>query len=168
VTNIYDILVDVNGDGTPDYDIEAADLGLLTTGAFNGTMVTAVFDLTTGAGSLEFLATAPTDGSTILMPIVAADAGITSANPRFSYVAQTTDQLTNSVDVIATPAKFNAFSSAISNGDFEVLAPCACVNLPLTIDRREFRATPALGQLVISLENANRGGSQALLVPLGD
>ena len=168
VTNIYDILVDVDGDGTPDYDIEAADLGLLTTGAFNGTMVTAVFNLATGAGSLEFLATAPTDGSTILMPIVAADAGITATNPRFSYVAQTLDQLTGNVDVIATPAKFNAFSSAISNGDFEVLPPGASVNVPLTIDRKEFRLTPALGQLVISLENVNRGGSQALLVPLDD
>jgi minor extracellular serine protease Vpr len=168
VTNVYDILVDVDGDGTPDYDIEAADFGLLTTGTFSGEMVTAVFNLATGGGVLEFDATAPTDGSTILMPIVAADAGITSTNPRFSYVAQSYDQLTGITDAIATPAKFNAFGSAISNGDFEVLPPGASVNVPLVIDRKEFRTTPALGQLVISLENANRGGGQALLVPLDD
>ncbi len=46
VTSVYDVLVDVNGDGTPDYDIEAADLGLLTgTGSFNGRMAVAVFNL---------------------------------------------------------------------------------------------------------------------------
>jgi subtilisin family serine protease len=168
VTNVYDVLVDVNGDGKPDFDIEAADLGLLTTGSFSGQMVVAVFNIATGAGVLEFLATAPTDGSTILMPLVAADAGITSTNPRFSYTARTTDMLSGTVDTIRAAARFNAFSNAISTGAFVTLPPETSASVPVTIDRKEFRQTPALGQMVVSLDNETRDGDQALLIRLGD
>ncbi len=165
---VYDVFVDVNGDGIPDYLIRGADLGRLLGGSFNGQMATAVFNLTTGAGSLEFLATAPTDGSTVLLPVVAADAGITSANPRFSYVARSTDRFTGAVDAITTPASFNAFDSSVSTGAFVMLPPGTGASVPLVINRQEFRKTPALGQMVVSLENRTQQGGQALLVPLDD
>jgi len=38
----------------------------------------------------------------------------------------------------------------------------------LVINRQEFRKTPALGQMVVSLENTTREGQQALLVGLDD
>src|SRR5207245_1056530 len=131
VDSVYDVLVDLNGDGVADYDIEAADLGLLTGGSTRGQMVVAVFNLATGAGTLEFLATAPTDGSTVLMPLVAADAGITSANPRFSYVAQSLDLFSGAVDAITTPARFNAFDGSVSTGAYVVLPPGASGGVPL-------------------------------------
>jgi len=168
VTSVYDVLVDLNRDGVPDYDIEAADLGSFTGAGVTGEMAVAVFNLATGAGVLEFLATAPTDGATVLMPLVAADAGITATNPRFSYIAQTTDLLTGNVDAITTAARFNAFNSSISTGAFVTLAPGASASVPLSINRTEFRLTPALGQMVVSLENRVSGGSEALLVPLDD
>jgi minor extracellular serine protease Vpr len=166
--NIYDILVDVNGDGIPDYDIEAADLSHFTgASSLAGVMVVAVFNLSTGAGSLEFAATGPTDGSTVLLPLVAADAGITASNPRFSYVAQTTDR-NGDVDTITTAASFNAFNSSISTGAFVALPPGTSASVPLVIDRQEFRQTPALGQMIVSLENRARGGDEALLLRLDD
>ncbi|TLY75239.1 MAG: peptidase S8 and S53 subtilisin kexin sedolisin [Gammaproteobacteria bacterium] len=171
VTNVYDVLVDVDGDGIADYDIEAADLGLLTgTGSFDGRMAVAVFNLhnTTAPGVIKFLAVAPTDGTTVLMPFLAADADITATNPRFSYVAQTFDLLTGDSDATTTAAKFNAFNSAISTGVFVTLPPGTNASVPLSINRAEFRKTPALGQMVVSLDNLARGGSQALLVPLDD
>jgi minor extracellular serine protease Vpr len=164
VTNVYDVLLDVNGDGIPDYDVEAADLGLLTTGSFNGEMAVAVFNLATGSGVLEFLATAPTDGTTILMPLVASDVGVTSANPRFSYVAQTLDLFSGNVDAITSAGSFNAFHSSISTGAFAVLPPGANTNVPITLDRNEFRITPALGAMVVSLDNLAKGNRQALLL----
>jgi minor extracellular serine protease Vpr len=127
-----------------------------------------VFNLATGAGALEFLATAPTDGTTVLMPVVAADVGITSSNPRFSYTAQTSDDLTGNIDSIATPAKFNAFSSSISTAAFVTLPPGSSGSVPLVIDRQEFKQTPALGQMVVSMENTARDGNEALLLSLGD
>jgi minor extracellular serine protease Vpr len=166
---VYDVFVDVNGDGVPDYLIRAADLGRLSGGSFNGRMATAVFNLATGAGFLEFMDTpAPTDGSTVLMPVVAADAGITSANPRFSYTARSTDRFTGAVDAITTPASFNAFDSSVSTGAFVTLPPGTGASVPLVINRQEFRKTPALGQMVVSLENTNREGQQALLLGLDD
>jgi minor extracellular serine protease Vpr len=167
---IYDILVDVNGDGVADYDIEAIDFGYLTTPthSFNGQFLVVVFNLTAGGGVTEFLATAPTDGSTVLIPLVAADAGITATNPRFSYVVQVSDIPSGNFDVITTPASFNAFDSSISNGAFVTLPPGTSASVPLVINRKEFRQTPALGQMVVSLENLARGGSEALLLSLGD
>lgn len=169
VTSVYDVFVDVDGDGTPDYKIEAADLGLLTrTGSFDGRMAVAVFNLATRKGMLEFLAIAPTDGTTVLMPLVAADAGVTAANPRFSYGAQSFDPLTGNGDASTTIARFNAYDSAISTGAFFTLPPTTSASVPLSINRAEFRKTPALGQMVVSLENLARGGSEALLLSLGD
>jgi minor extracellular serine protease Vpr len=168
VSSVYDVLVDVNGDGVPDYLIRAADLGRFTGAGITGRMAVAVFNLATGAGVLEFLATAPTDGTTVLMPLVAADAGITATNPRFSYTARTHDLLTGNVDAITTAASFNAFNSSISTGVFVTLPPGTNANVPLSIDRTEFRLTPALGEMIVSLENRARGGSQALLLSLGD
>jgi subtilisin family serine protease len=167
-TTIYDVLVDVNGDGKADYDIEAADLGSLTTGSPSGQLVVAVFNLATGSGALEFLATAPTDGTTVLMPLVAADIGITAANPRFSYIARTTDTLTVKTDATTRAASFNAFHNSISTGAFVTLAPGMKTSVPLTIDRTEFRKTPALGQMVVSLDNLAEENEEALLLRLGE
>ena len=170
VTSVYDVRVDVDGDGVPDYLIRAADLGRFTGAGVTGVMAVAVFNLATNKGVLEFAATAPTDGSTVLIPLVAADAGITATNPRFSYTARTLDLLTGNVDAITTPASFNAFNSSISTGAFATLPPGTSVRVPLVIDRTEFRKTPALGQMIVSLENRARGegGSQALLLSLDD
>ena len=49
-----------------------------------------------------------------------------------------------------------------------VTRPSGAQFLPLSINRTEFRLTPALGQMVVSLENRVSGGSEALLVPLDD
>ena len=172
MTNVYDVFVDVNGDGIPDYDIEGADLGLLNgSGSFTGEMVVAVFNLATNKPVGHVLvADARTDGTTVLLPMIAADAGITASNPRFSYIAQTTDLLTGNVDAITTTAKFNAFDSSISTGAFATLPPGTNASVPLSINRTEFRLTPALGQMVVSLENrvGGEGGSQALLLSLDD
>jgi minor extracellular serine protease Vpr len=167
-TTTYDILLTLNGHTAPDFDVEAADLGTLTTGLPNGELVVAVFDLVHGGGVLEFFATAPTDGNTVLLPLVAADVGVTNATPRFSYVAQTTDTVSGSGDAITTPAGFNAFNNAISTGAFAVVAPGASANVPVSIDRTEFRLTPALGEMVVSQENLAKGNKQALLLPISE
>jgi len=130
--------------------------------------VVVVFNLTAGGGVIKSLATAPTDGSTVLIPLVAADAGITAANPRFSYVVQVTDIPSGKFDAIATAASFNAFNSSISTGAFVILPPGTNASVPVSIDRTELRLTPLLGQMIVSLENLARGGSEALLLSLGE
>ena len=166
ITSVYDILLDTTGGGVPNYDVEAADIGLFTGAGFTGQMFVVVFNISTGAPVKEFPAMAPTDGTTVLLPLVAADVGITSSNPRFSYVAQTTDPLAGNVDTIATPARFNAFNNSISTGAFDLLPPGTSASESISIDRTEFALTPALGVMVVSLENLTKENRQALLLRL--
>jgi hypothetical protein len=100
------------------------------------------------------------------MPLVAADVGVTSSNARFSYVAQTTDLLSGNIDTIATPARFNAFNNSISTGAFDLLLPGASASGPISIDPTEFALTPALGEMVVSLEDSTKENRQALLLRL--
>ncbi|MFI5054492.1 MAG: S8 family serine peptidase, partial [Acidimicrobiia bacterium] len=67
--NEFDVLVDVNNDGNPDYDVVAADLGALTTGTPTGVDAVAVFNMVTGTGSIHYAADAPTDSNTMTLPV---------------------------------------------------------------------------------------------------
>jgi hypothetical protein len=40
--------------------------------------------------------------------------------------------------------------------------------VPVSIDRTEFRLTPALGEMVVSQENLAKGNKQALLLPISE
>ena len=167
-TNVYEIFIDLNGDGIPDYVLEAADLGSFTGAGVTGQMVTAAFNLKTGSGFLEFSAAAPTNGNTILMPVVAADLGVTPANPRFTYTAQSLDTLSGNTDAITTPGSFNAFSNSVSTAAFVTLPPDTSASVPISIDPAEFAITPALGVMVVSLDNFTEDNHQALLLRLFD
>jgi len=161
--------VDVNGDGKPDFDVIAVDLGAVTTGSFSGQVGVVVLNLATNTTVLEpFFANAPTDANTLLVPVVASAVGITASHPRLSYVVQSFDIIgALGSDAILTPARFNAFHNAISTAAFATLAPRTTASVPITVDRREFRRTPALGVMVVSTENTTSGSRQALLLPIG-
>jgi subtilisin family serine protease len=165
-TNEFDILLDVNGDGIPDFDVFAFDLGAITTGSFSGQVASVVLNLHTGKVRIRFLATAPTNGTTLLLPVVASDVGITTANPRFTYTAQSFDLLGTASDATAGTASFNAFNNSISTGAFDLLPPGTTASEPISIDRTEFALTPALGAMVVSLENMTKENRQALLLRL--
>ena len=159
-----DIPVDVNGDGTPDYIVVAADLGALQGLANTGQVVTAVFQVG-GGGVLEFFATAPTDGSTILMPVVAGDMGVTAGNPRFAYTATLFDYYGGS-DSITTAAKFNAFTNSITTAVGGTLPPGGIGSVPIALNKAEFANTPTRGEMVVSIDNSTNQGQQALLLPV--
>src|SRR5207249_826736 len=83
----YDVLLDTNGDGVDDHAVVGADFGNITAGSFDGRVGAFVVDLVTGATSIFFFATAPTDSSTLLLPVPASALGLSAANPRFTYGA---------------------------------------------------------------------------------
>src|SRR5437762_2585808 len=68
-TNEFDLFVDVDGDGFDDYIIVGADQGAVQAGSFNGVMGSFVFSRRSAGASINFLATAPTDSSTALLPV---------------------------------------------------------------------------------------------------
>jgi hypothetical protein len=164
--NEFDVLIDTKGDGKPHFAVIATDLGYLTTGTPVGQMVTAVLNIDDPASSpgIQFPVTAPTDGTTMLVPVFAGDIGVTAKAPRFAYSVQSFST-TGATDVASGWAKFNAFHNAVSTAAYVPLDPGAHASVPLAIDPAEWAQTPALGVMVVGLENFN--GGQARLLGIG-
>ncbi len=161
----FDILIDVNGDGIPDFDLVAVDLGVVTSGRPNGQMAVVLFNLATGRGSINFLADAPTDGSTALLPVWASRLGLTPAHPRFTYTATASDNFAGTTVALPGAASFNAYSPSVSTGMVIPVDPNGSVQVPFSVDPVEFAKTPALGIMVVTEDNA-AGSSQADLLRL--
>jgi len=133
-------------------------------------MATAVFDLRTGAGSIQFLADAPHDSSTIVLPALVSQlcaAGspcLSAANPRLRYHVVAFGLTDNTMDIVDGVAAFNAFNPALSTGGFNVVPPNGTANEVITYNAGEFAQTPALGLLVLSHDNASAGEAQTFRV----
>ena len=177
-TNEFDIYVDVDGDGTYDYIVVGVDQGAVQTGTFNGRMAAFVFSTRSAGASVLFFATAPTDSSTAELVVRSSQfcrsgepclggplSGTTSGvNKRFTYQAFGFDLLSNFVDAVAGTAKFNAGpTSAISQGDFVTVPKGASGTVPVTVNPAEWAQTPALGQMIVTLDNKSGAGEAALL-----
>jgi minor extracellular serine protease Vpr len=174
-TNEFDILVDVdpanaNGD---DYAIVGADQGLVQAQAFNGRMAAFVFDLKAPVAptSVAFFATARTDSSTALLPVlhsqlcVAGNPCLSLANPRFTYHINSFDLRSDFVDIVPGVGSYNAWSSSISQGMFASVPVGGGGAVPVTINPAEWALTPALGSMIVSLDN-KAGKEEAALMPL--
>jgi subtilisin family serine protease len=160
----FDVLVDSNLDGETDFWIFSYDYGRMVTGFFDGRVGTFIIDLTTGVRSVYFLAYAPPDGSSILLPVPAAAIGLTPSNPRLAYTVGTWSADGMHRDhTFDSWAFFNPFSNAISTGAFEVVDPGSRIHVPFTINAAEWEVTPALGLMVVTQDNRN-GTAEASLV----
>jgi len=172
-TNEFDIYVDVNpaaNDGD-DYIIVGVDQGAVQAAQFNGRLAAFVFSTRSAGASLVFLATAPTDSSTALLPIFnsqlcrTGEPCLSAVNPRLTYHAFGFDVTGPFVDVVPGPAKYNAYSSSISQGMFATVPVGASGTVPVSINPTEWAQTPALGTMIVTLDNS-AGKGEAALLPL--
>jgi hypothetical protein len=168
----FDVYVDVNNDGVPDYDVVEADYGALTTGSFDGVAAVAVFDLNEGGGTINYLADAPTDSSTMVLPVdfaqltdSSAATSLGGANQRFTYSVVATGLTDGTVDTSDTNAVFNPFTPAVSTGMFDVLPPGGSATENLTVNPAEQALSPALGWMVVSHENASSDEANFIELP---
>lgn len=159
----FDIFIDSDGDGLDDYVVFNVDVGLLTTGTRNGQHGAVIANLETNGLALNFLVDSRTDSSTMLLPVRANSIGLTSANPRMSYTVVAFDNTAEVVDPFNASATFNAFTPAITNGDFVAVAPNATVDVPLAVDSTEWALTPAKGVMIVTQDNKN-GAPEAKLL----
>jgi subtilisin family serine protease len=171
-SNEFDIYVDVNGDGTDDYVIVGADNGLVTAGEADGQFNTFVFELTTGAASISpFGAVAPTDSSTVLLPILSSQLCrtgkpcLSATNPRVTYHVVSFDIVNGGNKVVSGVAKYNAFGSAVSDGGFAgAVAPGATdTSVTVSVKSAELAQTPPLGLMVVTFDN-KAGDDEAELI----
>ena len=170
--NEFDIYVDVNGDGVDDYIVVGVDQGAVTTGVFNGVMGAFVFSTHPGDNtfSINFLANAPTDSSTALLPVLTSQlcrAGqpcLNADNPRISYRAVGFDLNNGGSFAVPGRAKYNVWSSSISMGGFETVAPGATnTNVVIGVDSAEWARTPAMGSMIVTYDNKAGAGEAQLI-----
>ena len=182
--NEFDILLDVTGDGIPDYAVIVADLGLLTANSFNGSTVVAVFPVKVvngsvvpdGPMSIRYGAGANTDGSSLEAAVdfsqlcrtgracLSPNVGITYSIESFGLTNGTFDSFTGS-------ASFNAFTPVFttSGGSNTVTVPVnGTATDRITYNATQAEKTPALGVMVVSQNNPNRNGrgGQIQLIPV--
>ena len=168
----FDILVDVNGDHAPDYDIEVGDFGAITGGDFDGVDAVAVFDINEGGATINYLADAPTDSSTMVVPVdfaqltdSSAATSLGGANQRFTYSVIATGLTDGTQDTSDMSAVFNPFNPAVNTGMFDPLPPGGHAIEALTVNGAEQALSPALGWMVVSHENASRDEANFIELP---
>jgi subtilisin family serine protease len=158
----WDILIDVDGDGVTDFFVVGLDVARVA--ALNsGRLVSIVVNARTGAivGPARF-ADVATDNTTLLLAVTASQLGLSPTRPRFSYQAQAFNF--SDGEQVGGTAKFNAFTPAISTGQFVTVSPNGMATVPVSINTAEWANTKPLGVMVVSQDNVN-GAPQADLIP---
>jgi hypothetical protein len=154
-----DVPIDTTGDGTPDFIVVGVDFGAVTAGEFNGQFAAFTF---TADGTVvnAWVADAPANGSTALLPVLASDLGLVDGASRFSYSVNAFSIVPSGlVDETAT-ATWDSHRPPASTGQFVEVKPGATASISLTANRAGIAAIPVKGWLVVSPDDRS-GGSEA-------
>ncbi|MEO6578145.1 MAG: S8 family serine peptidase [Candidatus Limnocylindria bacterium] len=167
--NEYDVSVDVDGDKQPDYIVIGFDLGALTTGSFNGIPAAFVLDLATGGlSSTGWPASAPTDSSTYLLPVLASDIGLTAANGGFSYGVESYSLEGAGSDAMRGIASFDPWNPALVSDEefpYREVAPGGSATFELALDAKAYAKQKPLGVMIVSPDDAAGAEVQLISVP---
>ena len=153
--NIYEIDITSAGSSTPDHEVLAGDFGLLTTGQPEGELAAVALDAGGDPVGPYFAADAPPNGSVVELPVLASSLGLGSGHGEFTYTVSTIDGQTGTTDIVPGQAPFDPYAPAISSGDYLPLAAGATADLTLVVDSGEIVAEPALGWLLVGLDDAD-------------
>jgi len=140
------------------------DVGALTADAFNGQYGAFVINLATGAAAIDFLATAPTDSRTVLLPVLSSRLGLTAADGNFEYTAVSFSLEGPGQDPMKGKAGFNPWTPALT-GDFPfyTVAPNSSGSAAVAIDPVAFESQKMLGIMLVTPDNAS-GAAEAQLI----
>ncbi|MFT4220691.1 MAG: S8 family serine peptidase [Microbacterium sp.] len=160
----FDVLVDTDDDGEPDFIVFSADSGAVRAGAFDGTTEVFVYDV---AGqqlyASGFAPQAPTDSSTILIPVWASDLGLTADAGAFDYTVESYSYVNLGDDAFSAWAAYDPWAPALSNGQYESVPRNGSVTVSVDVDAAAFQAQQPLGAMAVVLDNA-AGSHEAVLV----
>nr|WP_194425434.1 S8 family serine peptidase [Microbacterium aquimaris] len=162
-SNEFDVVIDNNGDGTPDWIVFSYDSGVVRTGSVDGTAEVFLQNIATGATYASgFLAQAPTDSSTILLPVWAGDIGVTGA---FDYTVESVSLTTDGEDAMDGWASYDPTAPAVSNGQFATVPVRGSAKVSVVVDVDAAAAQQPLGSMIVVPDNES-GADEALLVNL--
>jgi minor extracellular serine protease Vpr len=164
--NEFDLAIDLQNDGKPDFFVIGVDFGAVTTGSFTGQFASIIADAD-GNVINAWVADAPMNGSTVLLPTLASDIGLSATGQANFRYAVAGFSIVPGVLVDTTAfAEFRPYEPPLSTGQFVPLAPGASANLAVTVDRPRFANSPQLGWMIVTQDDPN-GAAQADLVPVG-
>ena len=92
--------------------------------------------------------------------------GLGTGHSSFDYTAAGFSIFGGPFDIASGVGHFDALHSALSQGDFVSLGRGGTASLGVSVNEAGFAANPALGWMVVTLDDAN-GAVQADLVPVG-
>lgn len=164
--NEFDIAIDLQNDGRPEFFVIGVDLGAVFTGSFTGQFASFIFDADFNLIN-AWIADAPMNGSTVLLPTLASDIGLGPTGPaKFRYSVAGFSIVPGALVDTTGVAEFRPYDPPVSTGQFVPLAPGASDDVTVTVDRGKFAGSPQLGWMVVTQDDAN-GGAQADLIPVG-
>lgn len=160
----YDVYIDSDGDGNPDFIIFALDYGLVMDGYTDGTLGVFVYNVAT-EDLWVYPGSAPMDGSTVFLPMFASDLGLASPSAVGTVLAVETYSIYNDglSDFNLYNATFSPMNPQRSTGDWLELAPGDRAVVPVGAREPGENEVRSLGWMVVA-QNDRSGGSQASLV----
>ncbi|MGV8909935.1 MAG: S8 family serine peptidase [Propionicimonas sp.] len=161
----FDIAVDADHDGTPEYVVYSFDSGASAGGDFTGQPQVFIYDVATGKSSTDgYAPVAPTDSSTILVPVNSASIGLDATTGAFGYtVASFTAEDGAASDEFSSWASYDPWARAITDGAYEQVTRNARITVPVTLDPVAFTAQKPKGVMVVVMDNKS-GPKEALLL----
>lgn len=165
--NEIDIAIDLQNDGRPEFFVVGVDLGAVFAGSFSGQFASFIFNADTGALVNAWIAQAPMNGSTVVLPTLASDIGLTETGQKtFRYSVTGFSIIPGALVDTTAVGEFRPFDPPVSQGQLMTLAPGASATLQVSVDRGKFGDAPQLGWMIVTQDDAN-GAAQADLVPVG-
>jgi hypothetical protein len=160
--------------------VAALDLGLVFDSLY-GVTGSVVFTYPGFQYVNAYFAGAGSNGSTVLMPVLASDLGLRPNGRRtLRYAAESYqvydddglgvyfDAMTTGLSGAAAAAQFDAFDPVLNTGAFRTIGPRTTKQLGLTVDASRYRPAQRgqKGWMMVTLEDEN-GRFQADLIPVG-
>jgi minor extracellular serine protease Vpr len=164
----FDIAIDTTGNNAPEFFVVGVDFGAVTAGSFDGRFASLIF---TAAGELvsAWVATAPMNGSTLELPVLASELGLDPDvnSTRFRYSVASFALVPGGIVDTTETGQFRSHQPPVSTGEFFSLAPGAGRSTTLSVNKGQLAVSPVLGWLAVSLDDA-RGAAQVEQIPIGN
>lgn len=162
--NEFDVEIDTTGDGAPDWVLFATDSGAIRAGDFDGVSEVFLYEVATKDVYVTgFLAQAPTDSSTILLPAYASFLGLKADSGAFSYtVSSYTAEDAAAGDAMAGPASYDPWHKPFDDGSGATVPRNGTANVAISVNLSNVMDQKPKGLMVAVLDN-QAGSKEALL-----
>lgn len=160
----FDVALDTNNDGKADKVIFSYDSGQIRNGDADGLSEVFIYDPATKALKPSgYLSIAPTDSSTVVLPIDAASVGITG---QFQYAVSTYSGYDSAKGDETDAASYNPFKKVFNDGQSVSFgANQKKASFPVTFDAAAYRADPDAGKGLLVIATDNATGTEGIVIP---